>query len=392
MKNSRVTSGLIVGIILLCVGTSIVFGLNDTFGQSKKIFPERTGEHIIFQNQFINQNSSLVIGPYTQQSQRNSIIISWETKTPTTRNEVQWGLTVDLGNITVEKSLFAHTLHTVTLEGLTASTQYYYKVVSDETQSATYTFCTSFEKDDDIRFVVYGDSRGGWDNWASTKIVGQAIEALRPPFVISTGDLVDNGRNADDWVDFFTASPFVHNSTLYPVLGNHEHYGKRYFTYFSLSHNERWYSFDNGPVHFIELDSNLRNAYRLMQFVWLVHDLRTNSQPFTIVFFHHPLYSSGLHGNATLLRMIWKPIFERFAVDIVFNGHDHDYERSVVNGITYVVTGGGGAPLYDVGHSPWTMYSEKTNHYCLLTANSSLLTFEAIKPDGTVFDSFMISR
>ena len=64
----------------------------------------------------------------------------------------------------------------------------------------------------------------------------------------------------------------------------------------------------------------------------------------------------------------------------------------VVNGITYVVTGGGGAPLYDVGNSPWTVYSEKTYHYCLLTTNSSLLTFEAIKPDGTVFDSFMIPK
>jgi len=392
MKHSRVTSGMIVGIVLLGVGTSIVFGMSDTFGQSKKIFSERTGEHIIFQNQFIPQNSSFVIGPYTQRSQKNSIIVSWETKTQTTRNEVQWGLTVDLGNITVEKNLFVHTLHTVILEGLTASTQYYYKVISDDAESATYTFYTSFQKDDDMRFVVYGDSRGGWDNWMSTKIVGQAIEVKHPPFVINTGDLVDDGANASDWVDFFTASPFVHNSTLYPVLGNHENYSKLYFTYFSLPSHERWYSFDNGPVHFIGLDSNQRNAYRLVQLVWLVFDLRTNSQPFTIVFFHHPLYSSGHHGNTTLLRMIWKPIFEHFAVDIVFNGHDHDYERSVVNGITYVVTGGGGAPLYDVGHSPWTMYSEKTNHYCLLTATSSLLKFEAIKPDGTVFDSFMIPQ
>jgi hypothetical protein len=392
MKHPLVTSGVIVGIVLLCAGTSIVFGMSDTFGQSKKIFSERTGEHIIFENQFIHQNSSLVISPYTQRSQKNSIIVSWETKTQTTRNEVQWGLTVDLGNITIEKNLFARTLHTVTLKALTASTQYYYKVVSDDAESATYTFYTSFQKDDDMRFVVYGDSRGGWDNWASTKIVAQAIEAIHPPFVISTGDLVDNGRNADDWVDFFTASPFVHNSTFYPVLGNHESYSKLYFSYFSLSHNERWYSFDDGPVHFIGLDSNPRNAYRLVQLIWLVHDLRTNSQPFTIVFFHHPLYSSGPHGNATLLRMIWKPIFEHFTVDIVFNGHDHDYERSVVNGIPYVVTGGGGAPLYDVGHSPWTLYSEKTYHYCLLTANSSLLTFEAIKPDGTVFDSFMIPK
>jgi hypothetical protein len=392
MKDSLVTSGVIVGIILLCVCNSMVFAMSDTFRQPTKIFPEITGEHIVFQNQFIPQKSSLVIGPYTQLSQKNSIIVSWETKTQTTRNEVQWGLTVDLGNITVEKSLFAHTLHTVTLETLGASMQYYYKVVSNDTESATYTFCTSFEKDDDIRFVVYGDSRGGWDNWMRTKIVAQAIETAHPPFVINTGDLVDDGTNADDWVNFFTASPFVHNSTFYPVLGNHENYGKLYFTYFSLPSHERWYSFDNGPVHFIGLDSNLRNAYRLVQLIWLVHDLKANSQPFTIVFFHHPLYSSGSHGNASLLRMIWKPVFEHFTVDIVLNGHDHDYERSVVGGITYVVTGGGGAPLYDVGHSPWTMYSEKTNHYCLLTATSSLLTFEAIKPDGTVFDSFMIPK
>jgi 3',5'-cyclic AMP phosphodiesterase CpdA len=307
-----------------------------------------------------------------------------------TQNEVQWGLTIDLGNIKVEKNLLAPTFHTVIVEGLTASTQYYYKVVSDEIESTTFTFCTSFQKDDEIQFVVYGDSRGGWDDWLSTKIVAQAIEAVHPPFVINTGDLVDDGINPDDWVDFFAASPFIHNSTLYPVLGNHEYYASWYFTYFSLPGHERWYCFDNGPVHFIGLDSNLRNAYRLIQLVWLVHDLRTNSQPFTIVFFHHPLYSSGNHGNATLLRMVWKPILEHFGVDIVFNGHDHDYERSVINNITYVVTGGGGAPLYDVGHSPWTVYSEKTYHYCLLNVTSEQLTLQAIKPDGTLFDSFTI--
>jgi hypothetical protein len=386
MSHSFIKSAMIVGVILFCVGTSIVVGMSQTFRQ-----PEKIREPILSQNQIISQNSSFIIGPYTQRSQKNSIIVSWETKTPTTRNEVQWGLTMDLGNITIEKNLLARTFHTVIVEGLTASTQYYYTVVSDEIESTTYTFCTSYQNDDEIQFVVYGDSRGEWDNWASTKIVAQAIEAVHPPFVISTGDLVDEGINPDGWVDFFNASPFTHNSTLYPVLGNHEYYARWYFTYFSLPGHERWYSFDNGPVHFIGLDSNLRNAYRLIQLVWLMHDLRTNSQPFTIVFFHHPLYSSGNHGNATLLRMIWKPIFEHYRVDIIFNGHDHDYERSVINNITYVVTGGGGAPLYDVGHSSWTIYSEKTYHYCLLTVNSEQLTVQAIKPDGTLFDSFTIS-
>jgi hypothetical protein len=85
-------------------------------------------------------------------------------------------------------------------------------------------------------------------------------------------------------------------------------------------------------------------------------------------------------------------VFERYHVDMVFNGHDHDYERSIVNNVTYIVTGGGGSPLYNNGHSPWTVYSEKTYHYCLLSVNSSTVTFEAKKPDGSVFDLFILTR
>lgn len=84
-------------------------------------------------------------------------------------------------------------------------------------------------------------------------------------------------------------------------------------------------------------------------------------------------------------------MFERNHVDIVFNGHDHNYERSIINGVTYIVTGGGGSSLYDNGQSPWTIYSEKTHHFCFLTANETTLTFEAIKPDGLVFDSFLLA-
>jgi 3',5'-cyclic AMP phosphodiesterase CpdA len=334
-----------------------------------------------------------VIGPYPQDAQTDSITVCWQTSIPTIHNEVHWGESPSLGNITVEKNLFSRTFHTVTLTRLTSATLYYYTVFSDGTETPLYTFRTASPPTDTIQFVAYGDTRGGWDNWSNTLIVAQAIEKTHPDFVISTGDLVDNGKNATDWVDFFNASPFLHNSTFYPVLGNHENYSTLYFTYFSLPDHERWYSFNNGPVHFIGLDSNPRNAYRIVQNLWLFHDLRTRSEPFTIVFFHHPLYSSGEeHGNTTLLQKLWAPIFERFHVDVVFNGHDHDYERSFVNGVTYIVTGGGGAPLTDVGHSSWTVYSEKTFHYCVLTVDSTTLAFQAIKPDGQVFDTFSIPK
>jgi hypothetical protein len=335
----------------------------------------------------------ILIGPYPQHSQHDSITISWKTETPTTQNEVRWGRSPALGNITVEKGIFPTSFHSVKIRGLLANQKYYYTVVSDGTDSPLYTFWTAFERDETIRFVVNGDTRGGWDNWLSTLLVSQAIEKEHPAFVFNTGDLVDDGKNADDWIDFFTASPFVHNSTFYPVLGNHEKYSHLYFFFFSLPSNERWYSFETGPVHFIALDSNLRSRYRFAQYFWLLHELQTDRQPFTIVMFHHPPYSSGSeHGNSSWLQRFWVPVFEHFQVDIVLNGHDHDYERSIVNGITYIVTGGGGAPLYDVGHSPWTIYSEKTFHYCLLTVDPSTLLFEAKKPDGFVFDSFVLSR
>ena len=340
-----------------------------------------------------NGNAALfLIGPYSQNSHFNSIIISWNTATPTTQNEVHWGRSPTLGNVTVEKNIFANTNHAIEIGELSAAQKYYYTIVSDQTESPLYTFWTTFPPNVTIRFVAYGDTQGDWDNWRTVSLVSQAIEKEHPAFVLKTGDQVDNGKNLDDWINFFTVSSFLHNSTLYPVLGNHEYYSPLYFSFFSLPNNEHWYSFENGPVHFIGLSSSGPDRYRLLQSLWLFNDLRSNNESFTIVFFHHPVYSSGEHGNTTHLQKIWAPMFERFHVDIVFNGHDHDYERSIVNGVTYMVIGGGGSPLYNNGHSPWTVYSEKTYHYCLLNANSSILTLKAIKLDGTVFDSFTISK
>jgi 3',5'-cyclic AMP phosphodiesterase CpdA len=333
---------------------------------------------------------SFLIGPYTQHALEGSIIVVWKTSRPAFDNEVHWGCTPQLGNITVEHGILPHVLHRITVTGLTEGTQYYYAVASDGIESPLGVFFTTRDTGM-IRFVVYGDSRGSWDDWDNTSLVAQAITRTHPEFVLHTGDLVDNGRISSEWVDFFNASEFTRNSTLYPVLGNHERYGSWYFRYFSLpSFNERWYSFDDGPVHVIGLDSNPLDVARPIQLLWLVHDLRVNTKPFTVVFFHHPVFSSGNHGNSTVLQVLWKPVFDRFHVSIVFSGHDHDYERIVVDGITYVVTGGGGAPLYDVGHSPWTVISEKTYHFCLVDVNATSMIVQAMKTDGSVFDSFII--
>ena len=341
-------------------------------------------------NESSNNYLSIIIGPYPQSPNVDSIVIVWITSSNTSINSVHFGITPDCDNIIYNN--VTDTFHKIRLSGLTQSTKYYYKVSSDFIESDIYSFYTPFEDNETIRFIAYGDSRGVWDNWVNAGIVANAIEKEDPFFILHTGDLVNNGKNFDEWIDFFSIANFIHNSTLYPSIGNHENYGEHYFKFFILPNNEYWYSFESGPVHIVCLESNYRNSLRLSQLFWLINDLRLNTKPFTIVYFHHPPYSSGNHGSTYILRFLWGFIFDYFNVDIVFNGHDHSYEHGNVKGVKYIVTGGGGAPLYDIGDSWWTIYSEKTYHYCLITVNQEELIFEAKKPDGTIFDAFTIYK
>ena len=337
----------------------------------------------------------IILGPFPQHQEQNSIVIIWQTNNITSDNYIRWGLTPDCPHTThtINPLLTKKTaIHMIKINELSPSTKYFYKAVSDSFESGIYTFSTIHEISEPITFVVYGDTRGVWDNWTNASIVATAIENAQPHFVLHTGDIINDGLIEEEWLSFFTNSSFIHNSTLYPTLGNHENYGELYYKYFNLGGNERWFSFNNGPVHFIGLDSNYLAPFRFIQNIWLINDLRTNQQPFTIVFFHHPMYSSGNHGSTTHLQWFWQPLFEFFEVDIVFNGHDHDYERGLVNNVSYIIAGGGGAPLYDVGSNWWTVHAEKCFHYCLVSANLTSLSIQTIKPDGTVIDSYSIQK
>lgn len=184
----------------------------------------------------INNDLSIVVGPYPQSPDIDSIIIVWTTSSATSNNSVHFGLSSVCENIVYNNA--TNDFHEIELNGLALSTKYYYKVVSDYVESDIYSFYTSFEEDEQIKFIAYGDTRGVWDNWINAEIVADAIEKDQPFFVLHCGDIVNDGRVPSQWIDFFTISNFIHNSTLFPSLGNHENYGKYYFKYFLLPNNE----------------------------------------------------------------------------------------------------------------------------------------------------------
>jgi hypothetical protein len=109
---------------------------------------------------------------------------------------------------------------------------------------------------------------------------------------------------------------------------------------------------------------------------------------------HHPPYSISLHGGRAELRDAWTPLFERYQVAAVFSGHDHCYERAERNGIRYVVSGGGGAPLYPRSRNPSDIdvdavrYFERTVHYVRVLVIGDFIEISAIRADGTHMETF----
>jgi 2',3'-cyclic-nucleotide 2'-phosphodiesterase (5'-nucleotidase family) len=99
-----------------------------------------------------------------------------------------------------------------------------------------------------------------------------------------------------------------------------------------------------------------------------------------------------------MLQQEWMPLVDQYKIDLVLNGHDHEYEISkpLVNGVVqatndnatvYVVGGGAGAELYDVGMGTHTAYSEKTHSAAVVRATRNALELDAFRPDGSAIST-----
>ncbi|MFW5739488.1 MAG: metallophosphoesterase family protein, partial [Myxococcota bacterium] len=219
---------------------------------------------------------------------------------------------------------------------------------------------------------------------------------------LHTGDLVGMGSSPQQWDNFFAIEqPLLSSVPLYPAIGNHEEDGKLYVEAFELPedspHPERCYTFSYATAWFAVLDVYTSPfGEGSEQLAWIEKELETASKRpeirHRIVMAHHGPFDSGMHGSNMEMREQLVPLFERYGVDMVFTGHNHHYERSTVNGIKYVVTGGSGAPLRDVQGDWWTEKRDSVLHYITLDMHGAWLRFEAKKLDGSELDGFELGR
>ena len=360
-----------------------------------------------------NAPVSLVKGPWLRQVDSRSATIMWETDVAAD-SRIDYGATQPGESSVCDPALV--TRHKVVLWGLEPGTTYAYAATSGRAVSRNDSFTTAPASAQGFRFAVYGDSRS---NPAVHAQVARNILDSAPALVFHTGDLVGRGTDYSLWqTDFFEpAQELLMSVPVVPVLGNHEYAGTGgvpnrdvsrlgaraswFYYFFDRPLDEGWWALTYGTVRFIGLDTNADYTPGSPQHTWLMQEFSSpeyGSAAWHIVIFHHPAFSSTTsHSDDLAVQRHLVPLFEQHQVDVVFQGHSHTYERYQHHGICYIVTAGGGAPLYPLRPDltpPLRQVGLSVHHHCVVDVNpvTQTLILRAIDTTGHIFDTVALSR
>ncbi len=369
-------------------------------------------------------------GPYLEGVGAGSLFICWRTDIP-----ARGFLEIEGGGARRSFAADAARQQCVEVEGLSPATPHRYRIATQDAwqKKPVWSRWHRFDPVESpgaglLRFAVLADA--GWgekEQWAVARRL--AVEA--PPFLLFAGD-VTYPSGADQEYDDGYFRPYgelLSRMPVYIAVGNHDYGNYRllrgagaewirdnFFLIHRLprqhppaSSGRTYYSFDRGPAHFVVLDSNrvlpVAAAPPLHpgspQWRWLEEDLAGSKALWKFVLMHVPVYSSGQHRSMDALARWLAPLFERHGVDVVFQGHDHDYERTFPivggrrseKGPVYVTAGIGGAPLrgrYRV--RPWSAAFASRHGFVDVTIKARTLTLRGVATDGEVFDRWETSK
>lgn len=371
--------------------------------------------------------AGLARGPYVENVTRESAVVRWRNDSPSMA-WLQYGPFPGCSMFTTISPTASE--HAETLNGLLPDTTHCYRIylLNDEgtaTVMAGEGYFRTVRPPEQARldFLIFGDSGSGSEE--QSQVAGR-MENFSPDFVIHTGDITETGLDADADTQFF--GPYknlLRKAPFYMALGNHDYgryrkkpEGKDYIAKNYLPFHQMpagpgtpyYYAFENADALFVCLDTNnaaenVMWAPRLdagsLQLRWLESTLARSRARWKFVFLHHPVYASGGYGSTTGFDTLLAPIFEKNGVDLVFQGHDHNYERTfpvkngerAANGVTYVTMGGGGRPLYIQRSQPdWSAIFSAVYSFAYARIAEKKFDMTAYDKDGQVIDTLQLSK
>lgn len=213
-------------------------------------------------------------------------------------------------------------------------------------------------QDEKWSFVVFGDTRGGYEILSKLSENIATIEPT-PRAAFCCGDLVNISTGEAEWISFGDAvKPVAEKIPLFIVRGNHDGndtLSERYFRQLSGLSDPFYYTHCEENTLFIILDTYIRGEVSAIlgeQLQWLQKQLDSASTDTSFlnvfIFMHHPLYPQGKHAGENLVNAdeVHQLFLDCTKVRAIFSGHDHMFNKYEKDGVIYITTGGGGAPLY----------------------------------------------
>ncbi len=364
-------------------------------------------------------------GPFVANASSNSMQVVWRTPVDAD-SMVEFGTDQNLEAEVSDSSLTTN--HVLTLTGLLPGTEYFYRIRSATGEvaavSPVFSFHT-FKPSGDFTFLVTGDTEDG-----STKKyqLARIMEQSQADLVLHCGDLMYNyfRLGSEDYRCLSVYGRQMRSVPFYFSMGDHDinpiSFDQPFLQTFYLPANPvtgagHFYSFDHGDAHFAVLflpwltDVPQLDLYRLTngspQYCWLTNDLAASTKPWKFLFMHIPFANSGYHSvdddndngipDKLELQALLLPIAQRYGVQIVFSGHEHDYERSnPMGGVNHIVVGGGGSfqPNYYFieGRDPANSQFDLTPGFVSVAVRGDSLLLQAIGTNGAVFDYMTIQR
>jgi hypothetical protein len=247
-----------------------------------------------------------------------------------------------------------------------------------------------------LKFAVLGDfGTGDRPQFEVAERMWNARRAFPFDLVLALGDNMYGRQGPQDLKDKFEL-PYARllqaGVIFHAALGNHDKPDNRHYGPFNMG-GERYYTFVRPNVRFVVLDTNEMEPQQL---AWLETTLATATEPWKIVYFHHPLYSDGRrHGSNVELRVLIEPLLVKYGVRVVFTGHEHIYERTTPQkGVTHFVAGSGGQ-LRKGGVRPSPLMAaafDQDQAFMLVEIAGDQLFFQTISRLGATVDSGVIAR
>jgi acid phosphatase type 7 len=349
-------------------------------------------------------------GPYLQHSDAGVAVV-WYTQAPT-EGSVRWFLDEDTAGESVSAGGVA-TRHEAVIPSPRAGARYSYRVYSGQTllaaQGGTVDFTFRAPEADVLRLVVFGDcGLGSPGQYAVARAIG--AEPVPPDLVMIVGDVIyppanDASYDARFFTPYLALLPSI---PFYAAPGNHDYEvqaGKPFFDVFTLPTNgpaglvpESSYCLERAGVQMVVHDTNQSAATLRARSVPWQTELSRRPANFRLVFQHHAMYSSGpsyQQPPAEELRTLLTPVYTETGVDVVFNGHDHLYERTrPIGGVVYVTTGAGGATLYKRQYwNPFSLVLVDDRHsYTYVEVRGRTLVLRQTDENGKQIDAFTIAK